>query len=296
MFTPFGDQVLQQCPPRQPLTTMMEKSWKPSIEIAPNCPRCASSNTKFCYYNNYSLSQPRYFCKGCRRYWTKGGSLRNVPVGGGCRKNRRGKSVRLPHREPPASLSSSQDSAEPSENSNGDSGGGGTSTGSSSSLSSYIDMAVVFAKFLNQEPGLTDHISPNEPSDSPSCLEPESVRNDKQSLVVEELVPGYDPQNEKIEEVLGINEIGSEFGLESFLDDHQHEVEQDVFWCDHEAASAHDHNAIPKFTWPPMVCMQELEAFPSDHDDHLRFSTNLMINDNWSSFDFFSGFEVFSRS
>ncbi|KAG0463722.1 hypothetical protein HPP92_019791 [Vanilla planifolia] len=56
------------------------------------CPRCDSPNTKFCYYNNYSLSQPRYFCKGCRRYWTKGGSLRNVPVGGGCRKSKRASS------------------------------------------------------------------------------------------------------------------------------------------------------------------------------------------------------------
>ncbi|MCL7033491.1 hypothetical protein MKW94_016395 [Papaver nudicaule] len=59
---------------------------KPQPE-ALKCPRCDSSNTKFCYYNNYSLTQPRYFCKACRRYWTKGGSLRNVPVGGGCRKN-----------------------------------------------------------------------------------------------------------------------------------------------------------------------------------------------------------------
>ncbi|KAG4173054.1 hypothetical protein ERO13_A11G034200v2 [Gossypium hirsutum] len=55
------------------------------------CPRCDSSNTKFCYYNNYNLSQPRYFCKNCRRYWTKGGVLRNVPVGGGCRKAKRSK-------------------------------------------------------------------------------------------------------------------------------------------------------------------------------------------------------------
>ncbi|XWS45324.1 hypothetical protein CRYUN_Cryun15aG0126700 [Craigia yunnanensis] len=52
------------------------------------CPRCDSSNTKFCYYNNYNLTQPRYFCKTCRRYWTKGGALRNVPIGGGCRKNK----------------------------------------------------------------------------------------------------------------------------------------------------------------------------------------------------------------
>jgi len=51
------------------------------------CPRCDSPNTKFCYYNNYNLSQPRHFCKNCRRYWTKGGALRNIPVGGGTRKS-----------------------------------------------------------------------------------------------------------------------------------------------------------------------------------------------------------------
>ncbi|GMI67368.1 OBF binding protein 4 [Hibiscus trionum] len=60
------------------------------------CPRCESPNTKFCYYNNYNLSQPRYFCKGCCRYWTKGGVLRNVPVGGGCRKAKRSKSKTKP--------------------------------------------------------------------------------------------------------------------------------------------------------------------------------------------------------
>lgn len=52
------------------------------------CPRCDSLNTKFCYYNNYNKSQPRHFCKACKRHWTKGGTLRNVPVGGG-RKNKR---------------------------------------------------------------------------------------------------------------------------------------------------------------------------------------------------------------
>ncbi|KAG5241553.1 hypothetical protein OIU78_028635 [Salix suchowensis] len=61
-------------------------------EQASKCPRCESPNTKFCYYNNYSLTQPRHFCKTCRRYWTKGGALRNVPIGGGCRKNKKIKS------------------------------------------------------------------------------------------------------------------------------------------------------------------------------------------------------------
>ncbi|XWS74980.1 hypothetical protein CRYUN_Cryun01aG0045400 [Craigia yunnanensis] len=63
----------------------------PQPEAALNCPRCESTNTKFCYFNNYSLSQPRHFCKTCRRYWTRGGALRNVPVGGGCRRNKRSK-------------------------------------------------------------------------------------------------------------------------------------------------------------------------------------------------------------
>lgn len=57
--------------------------------VVVKCPRCDSPNTKFCYYNNYSLTQPRHFCKTCRRYWTNGGSLRNVPIGGGCRKKQK---------------------------------------------------------------------------------------------------------------------------------------------------------------------------------------------------------------
>lgn len=65
----------------------LEKKAKPQKEEALNCPRCYSINTKFCYYNNYSLAQPRYFCKTCKRYWTEGGCLRNIPEGG--RKNKK---------------------------------------------------------------------------------------------------------------------------------------------------------------------------------------------------------------
>ncbi|KAF8403381.1 hypothetical protein HHK36_011483 [Tetracentron sinense] len=120
----------------------MDRRWKPNVELAPNCPRCNSSNTKFCYYNNYSLTQPRYFCKGCRRYWTKGGSLRNVPVGGGYRKNRRGKSVRIS-----TGRSSSYGSVL---------AGVGRSVSPphdpTRSSASPIDLALVYAKFLNQQP------------------------------------------------------------------------------------------------------------------------------------------------
>ncbi|XP_074562667.1 uncharacterized protein LOC141819225 [Curcuma longa] len=71
------------------------------------CPRCESTNTKFCYYNNYNLAQPRHYCKSCRRHWTKGGVLRNVPVGGGCRKSKRGSSSSSS--KPPSQPSASDD-------------------------------------------------------------------------------------------------------------------------------------------------------------------------------------------
>ncbi|CAN6312346.1 unnamed protein product [Urochloa humidicola] len=52
------------------------------------CPRCRSTETKFCYYNNYSLSQPRHFCKTYRRYWTHGGTLRDLPFSSSIRRRR----------------------------------------------------------------------------------------------------------------------------------------------------------------------------------------------------------------
>ncbi|KAF8409044.1 hypothetical protein HHK36_005116 [Tetracentron sinense] len=64
-----------------------ETSEKRPEKIIP-CPRCKSMKTKFCYFNNYNVNQPRHFCKGCQRYWTAGGTLRNVPVGAGRRKTK----------------------------------------------------------------------------------------------------------------------------------------------------------------------------------------------------------------
>lgn len=72
-----------------PKTLPMRKQQQQNQQLeAVNCPRCDSTNTKFCYYNNYNKSQPRHFCRACKRHWTKGGTLRNVPVGG-VRKNKR---------------------------------------------------------------------------------------------------------------------------------------------------------------------------------------------------------------
>ncbi|PKA51181.1 Cyclic dof factor 3 [Apostasia shenzhenica] len=64
-----------------------DKVIKKPVKILP-CPRCNSMDTKFCYYNNHNVNQPRHFCKNCQRYWTAGGTMRNVPVGAGRRKNK----------------------------------------------------------------------------------------------------------------------------------------------------------------------------------------------------------------
>ncbi|KAF6162352.1 hypothetical protein GIB67_008481 [Kingdonia uniflora] len=76
-------------PPSQPLPP-------PSQQQPLQCPRCESIETKFCYYNNNNVSQPRYFCKTCRRHWTQGGKQRNVPIGGGTRKRKRSPTKNLP--------------------------------------------------------------------------------------------------------------------------------------------------------------------------------------------------------
>nr|AZL19400.1 transcription factor Dof4 [Diospyros kaki] len=92
----------------------MEKpSQEQKQQEALKCPRCDSSNTKFCYYNNYSLSQPRHFCKACKRYWTRGGTLRNVPVGGGCRKNKKVKRPAASAIDPPSSSSAPSATSNP---------------------------------------------------------------------------------------------------------------------------------------------------------------------------------------
>ncbi|RDX63011.1 Dof zinc finger protein DOF3.6, partial [Mucuna pruriens] len=93
LLPPLPQQSLADAGPIRP-GSIPDRAKVPAQEGALKCPRCESTNTKFCYFNNYSLSQPRHFCKTCRRYWTRGGALRNVPVGGGCRRNKKNKRSR----------------------------------------------------------------------------------------------------------------------------------------------------------------------------------------------------------
>nr|AAD38987.1 zinc finger protein OBP4 [Arabidopsis thaliana] len=127
------------------------------------CPRCNSLNTKFCYYNNYNLSQPRHFCKNCRRYWTKGGVLRNVPVGGRSRKAKRSKTKQVPSSSSADKPTTTQDDHHVEEKS---------STGSHSSSETLLS------------PLLT--LPPSPPSPSP------------RRQVASSVIPGFDMPNMKI--------------------------------------------------------------------------------------------------
>ncbi|KAM7500704.1 hypothetical protein LguiA_025118 [Lonicera macranthoides] len=86
----FGTTIEVDKVRRQVKEEEINKSHDLTVEKRPDkiipCPRCKSMETKFCYFNNYNVNQPRHFCKGCQRYWTAGGALRNVPVGAGRRK------------------------------------------------------------------------------------------------------------------------------------------------------------------------------------------------------------------
>ncbi|KAL7096487.1 hypothetical protein ACP275_10G082900 [Erythranthe tilingii] len=161
-------------------SVMEREYWKPddAADASPPaaaCPRCGSSNTKFCYYNNYSLTQPRFFCKGCRRYWTKGGSLRNVPVGGGCRKTRRRGQRTVTN--PAENIQSTTNSIL---------SGGAPPHGDSTS----IDLAAVYANFLNHhhhhqqtpppprqlpEIVINDHLIPQLPPEGILNINPASI-------------------------------------------------------------------------------------------------------------------------
>ncbi|KZV31825.1 hypothetical protein F511_25938 [Dorcoceras hygrometricum] len=125
------------------------------------CPRCDSPNTKFCYYNNYNLSQPRHFCKSCKRYWTKGGALRNIPVGGSSRKNAKRSSadaVNSQQSKRPASSSSPSNASINNSSSNSSAAAsellpvkGGDSYGGQ--FGNFIDVSSSFGSLLGSSGG-----------------------------------------------------------------------------------------------------------------------------------------------
>ncbi|KAG2263751.1 hypothetical protein Bca52824_070858 [Brassica carinata] len=224
--------------------------WRPNAnananaEITPSCPRCGSSNTKFCYYNNYSLTQPRYFCKGCRRYWTKGGSLRNVPVGGGCRKSRRTKS-------------SSSNAKTGVTASSCNSGGG----------SPNIDLALVYANFLNPKP--------DEPTLQATCdlATGASMEPSNWSMDIGD-DHHYDHQVEHIIEECGYN------GLPPFPGEELLSIDTNSVWSDALLIGHNNHIEVGGVTSAETV-HEPVVNFADESND----STNFLFG-SWSPFDF----------
>ncbi|XP_058088325.1 dof zinc finger protein DOF3.5-like [Magnolia sinica] len=294
--------------PCHPRPLVMDRKWKANMELAPNCPRCDSSNTKFCYYNNYSLTQPRYFCKGCRRYWTKGGSLRNVPVGGGCRKNRRGKSVRIStdHRvsvgnssygrlisEPDCSVLVANDPIRNFRRSNESSMVPSTDTLRSDS--STIDLAAVYAKFLNQ------HSEPDSGIPVPEFLNefdvssfddlPNAPSDPNHQLPV----PIQFPHEQNVFECQGTHDpIPGNF-VDEFVGSQKHQVSNMNMISSLGLEALPAEGVVHYIDWSSDIMWQlpQQQELGSVVEDHLNLHSNL-LNGSWSSFNLPS-FDAFSR-
>lgn len=336
-----------QCPNQNQMMIIENKNqrWKShQIELAPNCPRCASSNTKFCYYNNYSLSQPRYFCKSCRRYWTKGGSLRNVPIGGGCRKNRQGKSIRV-------LSTTNRSSPRMTSNCHHRGGGGGgsclheslsikgddddsirnlgnavkSSSSSISTSSTTIDLALVYAKYLNndQQSDCNSRVSfipthPELPKDHhqfnslfeftdtwnhhPNNIQitiseeqfmfPSSTSN----YVVGDMTTNNLSPKTQLSEIKQVF-LGQEVPLPPPSDEDVNIVLQDNLWL-----NSHNNQHIlgtSNFSALQLTSSTQLQSLDPTivDDDHHHQSTLLLhldpLDTNWSSFDLLQSYETF---
>ncbi|OIV97982.1 hypothetical protein TanjilG_14082 [Lupinus angustifolius] len=212
------------------------------------------------------------------------GSLRSVPVGGGCRKNRRGKSVRHP---PQSGCRTVNDGNSGSDDRD--------SSPETNNVSSDIDMALVFAKFLNQNPNSGEEFeSEGNNNNGSSCSNKSATSSLTPELSVEaENYAVMQPQKKlcdypndadaDAEKIGGITEELSFSGiveLEGFLDK---DVVQDVLWSN------------DNWQQQPMMQMQlqELEEslMPLNEigDQLLPISSTInFLNEswsNWSSFD-----------
>nr|CAD1817955.1 unnamed protein product [Ananas comosus var. bracteatus] len=230
--------------PMPPLAA--DRRWKPNVEQAPNCPRCDSANTKFCYYNNYSLSQPRYFCKACRRYWTKGGSLRNL----------------LPARTRARRRRAADQPSVAADASVYDAGDG-----------SSIDLASLYAKFLNQCPKENPAAGAEEPFDAFSGSSQTQIQVQMPSLQDVFMV------TEAEAEAVQCSVTGHEVSCFSSTDP--------VMSCCYEPLSLPIEGVNNFLTVNPTFGLQPFESFPELESN--GFSHMSSINGDWSALEYCSG-------
>ncbi|KAF7804221.1 protein virilizer-like protein [Senna tora] len=258
---------------------MMESGWKgnsnsnSNVEIlSPNCPRCGSCNTKFCYYNNYSLTQPRYFCKACRRYWTKGGSLRNVPVGGGCRKTRRSKTCSSSSSiHPPSThthlIHSTTTHLSSSSNSN-------SNSSTTSTDAPNIDLALVYANFLNQKPlPLPNYNNIYDDDDGDACVSTVEYNYNNYSS---------DHHGTQVSTATGSDHDEQQM---KFYKNNEEEEEEGLIEQNYCSSGSIDVHHNMNFELPPLPGEETCVVAAALHDDdhhHMMWSSN--NNNNTSAF------------
>ncbi|KAJ7952188.1 Dof zinc finger protein [Quillaja saponaria] len=202
---PIEEIITNTCPKPAAGTAGLDRKPRPQKEQALNCPRCHSTNTKFCYYNNYSLTQPRYFCKTCRRYWTEGGSLRNIPVGGGSRKNKRSSSSsssspssifscsnskqKLPDLINPPSLSHTYTTGSPKIHPQGQDLNQGFSSAVTQDFSNITELVQASNNIIDQDHNKSNMITASSPSRSNTTTT--TATNSSSHLSALELLTGF---------------------------------------------------------------------------------------------------------
>lgn len=215
-------------------------------------------------------------------------------MGGGCRKNRRGKASRVPTAERGSGNSDSQ----PGGKSEGVAPPGRTSGGE-------IDLAVVFANFLNHDSGL-------EPEGAGSAM---SDQTDAAGNVSGALNSDARHEDMALECGTSLDLMGELQLLEDhaqLFDGGEKQIHEDsiqeLIACHHDDAPAYglptllsseaaqeglwsDAQALQNLTCQPVMQLQEFDSVP--FYDHSKVSPNL-IGEFWGSFDL-SGYEIFSR-
>lgn len=160
----------------------------------------------------------------------------------------------------------------------------------------HIDLAAVFAKFLNNDQS-SNNVSEemNDRTNTPSEASPDSLTSssyrlengietqnfsddvlDQEFQMTEGLAPSDSKQLHEEEPVQGF--ISPDLG--SF--DH---IMEDLYWS--------DESELSTLTWQPVAQLEDFDS-PLLPIDQFKGSANLLSSDNWSYFDT-TGFEAFSK-
>ncbi|CAL0319478.1 unnamed protein product [Lupinus luteus] len=213
-------------------------------------------------------------------------SSSSVPVGGGCRKNRRGKLAR----HPPQSGRLANDNSGSDDR---------DSSSETSVVSNDIDMAVVFAKFLNQNPNSSEEFEGEANNNASLCSNKSPTRSSTPELSIEAEIDAVVQSQEKpcdnpidadagkigaVLEELSFSGIDE---LEGFLGE---DVVQNVFWSNDVTMCSSVNDSWQQ----PMMQMQlqELEEslMPLNEDGHqiLPISSTInLLNESWSTWSSF---------